>query len=127
MPIEPIDIRLGNYFEYNRRVLELKEYHFKRLIELLPVLKPISLNGRRLARLNFSYTAHPNRRQHMYTQYVNGLDFTLISTLSNGYVLYINQKVKLMHIKHVHQLQNVFYDLTGQPLRRAEPSTKPIR
>jgi hypothetical protein len=37
---------------------------------------------------------------------------------------YINQDIKLPHIQAIHKLQNVYYELTGDVLKRQPPSNR---
>lgn len=121
MSIDPIDIRIGNYFEYNGQVLEINLEHLKRLTDLLPRIKPIQINGFRLSRLDFTCRLLDNKRQHMYHRFGNNVDFMLLSVPNNKFILFINENVKIGHIQYIHQLQNIFYDLTGVVLKRPPP------
>lgn len=121
MEIDPIELRVGNYFEYKRQVLELSERDMQGLTELLPKLKPIPITGYRLSRLNFSIIKSTDNQGMHWQRYSAGLYFNLFEKKDHSFTLYINDDIKLKHIQFIHQLQNVYYDLTGDVLKRPAP------
>jgi len=123
MEIDPIEIRLGNYFEYQRTVKEITLADLAQLETLLPVLKPIPITPLYLTRLNFG-TVTDNESVRHFQKYTAGIYFNLYPKKNGSITLYINQDIKLPHIQAIHQLQNVYYELTGDVLKRQPPSTR---
>jgi hypothetical protein len=122
MEIDPIEIRLGNYFEYRRTVKEITLADLAQLETLLPELKPIPITPLYLTRLNFG-TVTDNESVRHFQKYTAGIYFNLYPKKNGSITLYINQDLKLPHIQAIHQLQNVYYELTGDILKRQPPST----
>jgi hypothetical protein len=121
MELDPIEIRLGNYFEYRRTVLEITLADLTRIETILPELKPIPIKSRYLVKLNF-VTVTNNESVRHFQKYTAGMYFNLFPKKDGSMALYINQELKLPHIQAIHQLQNVYYDLTGDILKRIPPS-----
>lgn len=121
MQLDPIEIRLGNLFEYRKQVLEISERDIQSLTILLPELKPILINGNRLSRLNFNYVGYNASRAMHWQRYANSIYFNLFQQKDETYYLQLNEEIKLRHIQYIHQLQNVYYDLTGDVLTRQKP------
>lgn len=121
MEFDPIDIRHGNYFEYRRMVKEISMADLMQLETLLPELIPIPITSRYLARLNF-VTVTDNELVRHFQKYTCGIYFNLYPKKSGPFALYINKELKLPHIRAIHQLQNVYYELTGDVLKRQPPS-----
>jgi hypothetical protein len=121
MQTDPIDIRLGNYFEYRRTVKEITMPDLMQLETLLPELIPIPITARYLARLNFVTVTDHEAVRH-FQKYSCGIYFNLYPKKHGPFMLYINQELKLPHIRAIHQLQNVYYELTGDILKRQPPS-----
>jgi hypothetical protein len=121
MELDPIEIRLGNYFEYQRTVKEISLADLADLKSLLPELKPIPITSRYLARMNF-WTVTDNESVRHFQKYTSGIYFNFYPKKSGVFTLYINQDLKLPHIQSIHQLQNVYYELTGDILKRQPPS-----
>jgi hypothetical protein len=90
---------------------------------LLPELKPIPITPLYLTRLNFR-TVTVNESERHFQNYTAGIYFTLYPKKNGSIPLYINQDLKLPHIQAIHQLQNVYYELTGDILKRQPPSTR---
>jgi hypothetical protein len=123
MEIDPIEIRLGNYFEYKHTVKEISMADLTQLETVLPDLKPIKISPRTLTRLNFG-TVTDNESVRHFQKYTTGIYFNLYPKKNGSITLYINQDIKLPHIQAIHQLQNVYYELTGDILKRQPPSTR---
>jgi hypothetical protein len=121
MELDPIEIRLGNYFEYQRTVKEITLADLAQLKTLLPELKPIPITHLYLTRLNFG-TVTDNESVRHFQKYTAGIYFNLYPKKNGSITLYINQDIKLPHIQAIHQLQNVYYELTGDVLKRQPPS-----
>jgi hypothetical protein len=121
MELDPIEIRLGNYFEYQRTVKEITIADLAQLKTLLPELKPIPITPLYLTRLNFG-TVTDNESVRHFQKYTAGIYFNLYPKKNGSITLYINQDIKLPNIQAIHQLQNVYYELTGDVLKRQLPS-----
>jgi hypothetical protein len=121
MELDPIEIRLGNYFEYRRTVREITLEDLAQLTCLLPELKPIPITPLYLTRLNFG-TVTDNESGRHFQKYTAGIYFNLYPKKNGSITLFINQDIKLPHIQAIHQLQNVYYELTGDILKRQPPS-----
>jgi hypothetical protein len=121
MELDPIEIRLGNYFEYRGTVKEIAMADLTKLETLLPELKPIPITPRYLARLNF-VTVTDNDSVRHFQKYTCGIYFNLYPKRNGTITLYINQEIRLPHIQAIHQLQNIYYELTGDILKR-QPSS----
>lgn len=118
MDIDIIEVRVGNYFAVNGQVREITLNDLQQLDTLLPQLKPIPITPIRLNRLNFV----PERGQHgiVYHKLAYKVLFTFIRMKNDKVSLVINETVRLPHIQYIHQLQNVYYDLTGDVLKRPD-------
>ncbi len=121
MELDPIEIRLGNYFEYRRTVREITLADLAQVESLLPELKPIPIKSAYLIKLNFVTVTNNDSVRH-FQKYTAGMYFNLFPKKDGSMSLYINQELKLPHIQAIHQLQNVYYDLTGDILKRIPPS-----
>jgi hypothetical protein len=121
MELDPMEVRLGNYFEYQRMVKEISMADLMQLESLLPGLIPIPITARYLARLNF-ITVTDNESVRHFQKYTCGIYFNLYPKKNAPFTLYINQELKLPHIRAIHQLQNVYYELTGDIIKRQPPS-----
>jgi hypothetical protein len=106
MELDPIEIRLGNYFEYLRQVKEITMADLAQLEALLPNLRPIPITSRYLLRLNF-VTVTDNESVRHYQKYCTGLHFNLYPKKDGSFVLYVGSDLKLPQVKAIHQLQNV--------------------
>jgi hypothetical protein len=123
MEPDPIEIRIGTYFEYRHTVKEISMADLAQLENLLPELKPIPITSRYLARLNF-VTVTDNESVRHFQKYSTGIYFNLYPKKNGIFTLYINKELKLPHIQAIHQLQNVYYELTGDILKRQPPSIR---
>jgi len=121
MDLDPIEIRLGNYFEYHRNVKEITMEDLARLETLLPDLKPIPITPLYLSRLTF-VTVTDNESVRHFQKYTAGIYFNIYPKKNGSMMLLINTDIKLPHIRAIHQLQNVYYELTGDILKRQPPS-----
>ncbi len=121
MELDPIEIRLGNYFEYRKTVREITLPDLGQLETLMSELKPIPIKALYLAKLNFTSITNTESVRH-YQKYAAGIYFNIFPKRDGSMALYINNELKLPHIQAIHQLQNVYYDLTGDILKRIPPS-----
>lgn len=117
MNLDPFELRLGNYVAHAGTVLEITAAQMAILPELLPALQPIPLLPRYVARLGF-VSIHNADGQRMYQKYAGGVHFNLYLRRSSQMVLWINDMLKLPAVQAIHQLQNVYYELSGDVLRR---------
>lgn len=121
MELDPIEIRIGTYFEYRKTVKEIAMPDLEQLSLLLPELKPIPLTPRYLIRLNFVSVTNQDNHRH-FQKYTAGLYFNIYPRRAGkGMMLYVNDDIKLPEVQYIHQLQNVYYDLTGDVLKRTPP------
>lgn len=131
MELDIIEIRAYNYFEYNRQVKQIKEADLANITALLPDLKPLLIIPVRLSRLNFALVSTSERR--IYQRFANNLYFNFHRIKGDKLLLVINDEIKLPHIVYIHQIQNCYYDLTGDvlaiPRQRSVPkvASKPHR
>jgi hypothetical protein len=114
MELDIIEIRAYNYFEYNRQVKQIKEADLANITALLPDLKPLSIIPVRLSRLNFALVSTSEKR--IYQRFANNIYFNFHRIKGGKLLLVINDEIKLPHIIYVHQIQNCYYDLTGDVL-----------
>ncbi len=121
MELDPIEVRVGNYFEYNRTVKEIGLEDLLVLDILLKTLKPIAIMPKYLTRMNFVSVTNNESVRH-YQKYTAGVYFNLFPKRDGSMSVYINSDLKLPHIAFIHQLQNVYYELTGDILRRIPPA-----
>lgn len=121
MELDPIEVRVGNYFEYNRTVKEIGLEDLLVLDVLLKSLKPIAIQPKYLTRMNFVSVTNNDSVRH-YQKYTAGVYFNLFPKKDGSMSVYINTDLKLPHIAFIHQLQNVYYELTGDILRRIPPA-----
>ena len=121
MELDPIEIRIGTYFEYRKTVKEIALSDLEQLSMLLLELKPIMLTPRYLIRLNFVSVTDQDNHRH-FQKYTAGLYFNIYPRRAGkGMMLYVNDDIKLPEVRYIHQLQNVYYDLTGDVLKRTPP------
>jgi hypothetical protein len=114
MPLDIIEIRAYNYFEHNRQVKQLKEVDLANIIALLADLKPIPITPLRLSRLNFGLISTSETR--IYQRFASNIYFNFHRIKGDKLLLVINDEIKLPHIIYIHQIQNCYYDLTGDVL-----------
>jgi len=96
-------------------------FAFAQLETLLPELKAIPITPLYLSRLTFVIVTDNELIRH-FQKYTAGIYFNLYPKRNGTIALYINQDLKLPHIQAIHQLQNVYYELTGDILKRQPPS-----
>ena len=123
MQLDIIEIRTYNYFEHNRQVKQINKHDLANISVLLPELKPIKIAHVRLSRLNFVSVSNSEIR--FLQKFSNKIYFNFYTVKSDKLLLVINDEIKLPHIVHVHQLQNLYYDLTGDILKLPEAKNEP--
>ena len=120
MELDLIEVRAYNYFEYKRQVKQISEADLVAIRELLPHLIPIPITHQRLHRLNF-FGGVDEERGKLLRVYKDCI-FRFEKTKGNRLLLTINHAIKLPHVVYIHQLQNIYYDFTGDVLKRPENS-----
>ncbi len=120
MPIDIIEIRVYNYFEYNRKVKQITGLDLVNMDALLPQLQPIAILPARLFRLNFTVVSAGERS--FFQRFASDIYFNFYRT-KDKLQLVINDQIRLPHIVYIHQLQNIYYDLTGDVLAIPAPAS----
>ncbi|OPC36155.1 hypothetical protein [Elizabethkingia miricola] len=106
------ELRLGNYVKYERNsvyfTVESIEF-VNNLVNATDIeyLEPISLTEEWLLKFGFEKSESLSN----CTKITNGYKFDF----AGGEVLYLDS-IRLKHIKYVHQLQNLYFALTGEEL-----------
>ena len=121
MSIDIIEIRVCNYFEYNRQVKQITAPDLVNMNVLLPQLQPIAILPARLFRLNFTVVSAGDR--NFFQRFARDIYFNFYRT-KDKLQLVINDQIRLPHIVYIHQLQNIYYDLTGDVLAIPSPTSK---
>lgn len=111
--MEAKELRLNNWVMYGNTYPIVKGKFFE--IDCLDIMKaetlePIPLSEEWLLKAGFNH-AILTTSQRFYTSEFNIRIFNKSKKLSVSF-----EGIKLEHIKHVHQLQNLFYALTGEEL-----------
>ena len=120
--LDIIDIRVSNYFEYHKAVKQIDGYDLLNIDKIFADLQPITITKLRLIRLGF-YGGEGNETGNLIKCYKE-LHFRFQPLKGDRLLLTLNRDIKLPHVKYIHQLQNIYYDLTGEVLKRPE---EPIR
>ena len=118
MSLDIIEIRAYNYFEFNRAVKQIEEKDLVNITILLPQLKPIEITPYRLSRLRFTSVYEAEKR--IFQKYQNNIYFNFRRMKNDKLLFVLNDEIKLPNIIYVHQLQNLYYDLTGDVLKLPE-------
>ena len=119
MELDIIEVRVGNYFAHKGQVKEIEQADLASIDTLITEIKPIPITIIRLKRLNFLQETGASGL--IYTNFFNKIMFTFHRVKEDKLLLIINDDLRLKHIEFIHQLQNVYYDLTGDILKRPEP------
>jgi hypothetical protein len=103
------ELRIGNWVEHNQPkrgyYTTVQESTFSVNVEKL--FKPIPLTEEWLLKFGFEKTTKWNNVQH-----TKG-----ILQIRNLYILFVNgRNQSWINLKHVHQLQNLYFALTGEEL-----------
>lgn len=113
--MEAKELRIGNYV-YNGGIISLDIERLYAFNECLYDLQPIPITEEWLLKLGFE-----KEEGNLYSLYVDdNLDVSLWSDtyFSNPTIeLTCNGKVVCKNIKYIHQLQNLYFALTGQELK----------
>lgn len=115
--IQPQELRIGNYIEYNGEIMKLDGSLLCCYIqnELEFPLNPIPLTEEWLLKFGFEKAPLVDKYLKGYFTYDSKLKyFTYFTDIEDGgYENIIIQKEKL---KYVHQLQNIYFAITGKEL-----------
>lgn len=111
------ELRIGNYFEYKGRIIKftiadfVEAHHNSELLELF--LKPILLTEEWMIKVGFERYGHAKDVKISISKgWTLYFDFDLNKlSIDSG----LNGKF-LDEIKYVHQLQNLYFALTGEEL-----------
>ncbi len=118
MELDIIEIRAYNYFECQRQVKQIDVDDLLVINELIGHLKPIAITHQRLFKLNFFIGAEAEKGKlvRTYKHFI----FRFEKVKGDKLLLSINNTLKLPEVAFIHQLQNIYYDITGDVLKRAE-------
>ena len=108
--IETNELRIGNLVLINNKVIELDSRMFHAIIHGFEGYdpEPIPLTEEWLLRFGFHYT----NDEWIVLFWVNG---RVIFTIEHTGKIFIEAKTRV-HIKYVHQLQNLYFALSGSEL-----------
>jgi len=117
--MKPNELRIGNWiqFRYTETPVRITLGDFVREYndEHLEDYEPIPLTEEWLLKFGFeNYSMNLDE---------DGFTHVDVSFLSGGVEVYINDMI-YPHIKHVHQLQNLYFALTGEELQTDESDKK---
>ena len=119
--MEAKELRIGNYvldrgnklilidhWEYKDKISSRRENIFHPLTEFVDYLKPIPLTEEWLVKFGFLLDLHHHR----------GLTYSLnrITTYMQDGIFWCDILWDCLEIKHVHQLQNLYFALTNEEL-----------
>ncbi len=115
--VELEDIRMGNYFAHQQQVITITAAHYQRLPILAAELEPLRLIPKKLFSLGFGTI----RAQDFngFTKSCNNVDVFLRPAPQQRWTLQVGNAMRVRSIEHVHELQNVWYWLFAEPLKRA--------
>ena len=100
------ELRAGNYYLYKGAEIKFDISDFKEIdYGLLELLKPIPLTEHWLHEFDFEF----DEKHDFYYLHPLAIDY------DQGFKFVFNYPSKVT-IKYIHQLQNIFYDLTGKEL-----------
>jgi hypothetical protein len=118
MELDIIEVRAYNYFEYQRQVKQIAAPDLLNIHVLLSQLKPIAITHQRLFKLNFfiGMEAEKGKLVRTYKHFT----FRFEKVKGEKLLLSVNNTLKLPDVVFIHQLQNIYYDITGDVLKRAE-------
>jgi hypothetical protein len=121
------ELRIGNLVEYNGNVIDCVDVMCDGIntkdIEGINIvfIHPIPLNEEWL--LNFGFSTTDYKKGYIGIDHKAGgiiTDFVLTYPLVNGvfqkHFIWEHSKFKYQELKHVHQLQNLYFALTGEEL-----------
>lgn len=116
--LDIIEIRPYNYFEFKGQIKQISIIDLVNIETLLPLLRPLSINSVRLSRLNFASITISERR--LLQKFCANVYFNFHRIKDDKLLLVVNNEIKLPHIKYIHQLQNLYYDMTEDILKLPE-------
>jgi len=121
MELDIIEIRAYNYFATGNQGKQILQEHLKYINPLLTQLQAIPITYYRLSRLNFA----PGERSTLQ-KFIAGVYFNFYKQKGDKLLLVIGEDIKLSYIQYIHQLQNVYYDLTGDVLKIPQSNSRVI-
>ncbi|SCC45922.1 hypothetical protein GA0116948_109124 [Chitinophaga costaii] len=115
--VELEDIRIGNYFAHQQKVITISAEHYQRISILAAELEPLRLIPQKFFSLGFGTI----RAQDFngFTKSCNNVEVFLRAAPQQRWTLQVGNTLRVRSIEHVHELQNVWYWLFGESLKRA--------
>ena len=117
--IQPNELRIGNRVFWNKEkslYYTINMEDFSSLF-VFDIIEPIPLTPEILEKCGFSVAYnHINGLPMPYSYDTLKLQGILFEFSDNGYLVKTRQKSKLTCIKYIHQLQNLYFALTGEEL-----------
>lgn len=111
--MKPEELRLGNYVVIDGSIQQVYEIKQDSINGHIPQeVDPVPLTEEWLLKFGFEYLANEQYEKHHLNLYFNWDKDT-------GLFLFIEdstESLSFKHIKHVHQLQNIYFALTGEEL-----------
>lgn len=117
MSVELEEVQLGNYFALGGGVIQIGESHYTRLPDLCQQLQPLRLLTKRLYTLGFS-PVRGGDWNNWYRSSHNGIAVHLKAGPGNQWIVQLPGQDKVRLIRYIHQLQNLWYWLFEEPLRK---------
>ena len=123
--IQPQELRIGNYIEYNGEIIKLDGSLLCCYIqnELEFPLNPIPLTEEILLKFGFEKREHKSffkgKELIYFTFTSNKYGFLIWNTIQNQW--WVLGKISISQPIYVHQLQNLYFALTGEELTFKNP------
>jgi len=115
------ELRIGNTIEYSGKIFEVSEIrrntlrikHWSGITKVVKIglCNPIPLTEEWL--INFGFIANRRLRQKEFSANDNGCRLTLWTGITVPGFFYLD----MIEIKYIHQLQNLYFALTGEELQ----------
>jgi hypothetical protein len=123
--VELDDIRKGNYFQLGKGLCEISLEDYPFLHELSRDLIPLSINSQRLHRLGFE--SIPGSRMNRWQKASSyGKLMFLKAGVKNQWIIQFGEDEKVRIIDYIHELQNIYYWLFGEPLQRPQKKEREV-
>lgn len=114
--VELEDIRMGNYFAHGQRVIAITEEHYARLPALAAELEPLHLIPKKLFSLGFGTIRAQD--YNGFTKTCNNVEVFLKAAPKQQWTVHVGGALKTRSVAYVHELQNLWYWLFAEPLKR---------